>query len=67
MKKSHRVKILTKRMVAIRNTVVPAYVTWELCFANKLFGHHVYSSVVGKAEREALLRVDGERFGYKIW
>ena len=59
MKMSHRVKILTKRMVAIRNTVIPAYVTWELCFANRLFGYHVYSSVVHKAEREA------DRFGYK--
>jgi hypothetical protein len=63
--KSHRVKILTKRMVAIRNTVIPAYVTWELSFHNRLFGYHVYSNVVHKAEREALLRIDGDEFGYK--
>ena len=65
MSKSHRIKILTKRMVVLRcRRVKPSDIACELWLNNKLFGHHIYSTVVHKAEREALLRIRGEFFGY---
>jgi len=65
MKKSHRVKVLTKRMITLRGQRVKASdIAWELSFNGRLFGHDVYSSVVSKAEREALLRIRGEFFGF---
>jgi len=78
MSRSHRVKVLTKRMVATRDRFNSlssgrgharvgrtSEVALMLLFTGKLFEHHVYSSVVRKAERDALLRIDGQMFGYK--
>jgi len=61
MSKSHRIKILTKRMVVLRcRRVKPSDIACELFCSDKLFGYHVYENIVHKAEREALLRIEGK-------
>jgi hypothetical protein len=72
MNKSHRVKVLTKRMVALRDhmgtlrdqRVKASAIVCNLWINNKLFGHQVFSNVVCRAGREALLRIEG-KFRYK--
>ena len=48
---SHRVKVLTKRMIASPKDL--GYVAYELSRYKKLFGHHPYGRVVARAERKA--------------
>ena len=64
--RSQRVKVLTKRMVAMRDiTRLPADAAFALHYDGRLFGYHPYSRAVLKAEREALLRIPGQEFGHK--